>query len=428
MKGKRRRVWWERVKTLLIVLLSCSAIYLAGWTLFAQQLDALLSRLPQSTPTLDTPATFSGQTLRPAALAVTWGDKRYGLLYHQDNQEVYTQVSALLAEALSDAGAPVQTTAQEWERALSKTGLFCEYLGPMPLLTLSRWLSGQENDALSGLWTRRLCVTEDSLYYQSGGGGYYVCALEPKLTDALATLSANLSPNGARFAGEAEGYDRLRPDSLILPLTPSLPQLLAEDPVALTDLTAPSESLSQLLQVLSFHPQTNPLYAVTGGWAITDGGETLRIDAGGQLTYRRSDSSDIRYPVGDSLFDTTRSLAETTVGALCGSARLYLMEVQQEGSATVVTYGYAYRGAAIRVGREGWCAQFTVENGAVDAFTLRPRHYTALEDAPVILLPQEQAAAALPQAGDDQTLELLYEDSGQSESLIPFWAVQSAGR
>lgn len=428
MKGKRRRVW-ERVKTLLILVLSCSAIYLAGQTFFSEQLGGLFARSIQTEPASPGAAPLSGQTLRPAALAVTWSDGRYGLLYHQDDQEVITQTSALLAQALTGAAAPKTVTRQAWLQALGEPGLFCQYLAPMPLSDLSRWLSGREETNLAGVWSQRLCITAHTLYFQGEGEVYYACELANDLSAPLGQLTEQVSANGAHFAGESDQYPNLRADSLILSLTPRLPQLLAEDPIPLSDPAQPPEALSSLLQTLSFHPQTNPLYPVTGGWAITDGGETLRIDPQGQLTYRRSDQSDLRFPADEPALDATRALAEATVGSLCGDARLYLQSVRQEGGQTVIAYGYAYRGAAIQTGEEGWCAQFTVKDGCVDSFTLIPRRYTAQESADALLLPQEQAAAALDPDASHQALELFYEDPAlSSQELAPFWAVRAEGR
>lgn len=427
MRGKRRRLW-ERVKTLLILALSCSAVYLASRIFFPGQLGGLFARPAPVDPAQPGTALLSSQTLRPAALAVTRSDGRYGLLYHQDDQEAITQASSLLAQALANAAKPRAVTRQAWLQALAEPGLFCQYLAPMPLDALSRWLSGQEEPDLAQVWSQRLCITERKLYFQGEGETYYACDLSCDLAPALGQMAEQFSANGAHFAGESDKYPTLRADSLILSQAPRLPQLLVEDPVPLSsDPAQPAEALSSLLQTLSFHPQTNPLYPVTGGWAITDGGETLRIDPKGQLTYRRSDRTAQRFPAEESALDATRALAEATVGALGGDARLYLQQVRHSGALTVITYGYAYRGAAIQTGEEGWCAQFIVQDGCVDSFTLIPRRYTAREGADALLLPQEQAAAALD--ADRQSLELLYEDLvGQSQELTPFWAVRAEGR
>lgn len=421
MREKRRL--WEGVKSLLIVLLTCSAVYLASRVFFPRQSQSRSASAGSDAAATAPSATFSAQTIRPTAFAVTWDEGRYGVLYHQEDQESYTQVSALLAEALSAAGSPSQSSRAVWQKALDEPGFFCEYPGPTPLDSLARWLSGQQRPSLSGFQARRLCVTADGLYFQDPSDALWVCPLEADLTGALQGLFDLSSPNGARFAFEDAGYRHLRSDSLILPGTPSLPQLSAQDPVTPRSDGQPGEALVQLLQTLSFHPQTNPLYDITGGWAITDSGETLRIGLAGQITYRRSDDSQVRFEAQDPV-DATRALAEKTVGALGGSARLTLLQVQAEGEATIVRYGYAYRGASILVHGEDWCAQFTVDNGAVTAFTLRPRRYTVLENSPVLLLPQEQAAAALP-GGGQQSLELFYDDSGAAQPISPFWAVRT---
>lgn len=422
MRGKRRRLW-EGAKSLLILLLTCSAVYLASRVLFPRQTQALFATSGPDTAATTPSATFSAQTIRPAAFAVTWDEGRYGVLYHQEDQESYTQVSALLAEALAAAESPVRSSRSGWLKALSEPGVFCEYLGPMPLDALERWLSGQARPALAGFQARQICVTAGALYFRDQQDELWSCPLNADLTGALEGLFALCSPNGARFAVEDTGYRQLRADALILPDVPSLPQLAAQDPVTPGPNSQGGETLRQLLQTLSFHPQTNPLYDITGGWAITDSGETLRIGIAGQITYRRSDDSQIRFEAQDPV-DATRALAEKTVGALGGNARLVLRQVRAEGNATVVRYGYAYRGAAILVHGEDWCAQFTVENGAVTAFTLKPRRYTALESEPVLLLPQEQAAAALPGSGE-QSLELFYDDTGAAQPLSPFWAVRA---
>ena len=419
MRGKRRRLW-EGAKSLLILLLTCSAVYLASRVLFSRQAQTLFAA---TEPDAAVPSTsFSDLTIRPAAFAVTWDEGRYGVLYHQEDQEGYTQVSALLAEALSAADTPLHSSRSGWLKALTDPGVFCEYPGPVPLDSLARWLSGQERSALAGFQAKQLCVTADVLYFRDQSDGLWACALNADLSGALEDLFDLCSPNGARFAMEDASYRPLRSDTLTLPGTPSLPQLAVQDPVTPGTDAQPSETLRQLLQTLSFHPQTNPLYDITGGWAITDSGETLRIGIAGQLTYRRSDNSQIRFEATDPV-DATRALAEKTVGALGGSARLTLRQVRTEGGATVVRYGYAYRGAAILIHGEDWCAQFTVENGAITAFTLKPRNYTVLEEQSVLLLPQEQAAAALP-GSVEQSLELFYDDNGAAQSLSPFWAVR----
>lgn len=417
---KQRRVKWrERVKTLLIVLLSLSAVYLAGLAMLPTEVGQLFTRLPQTTAQPSVQTSFQSQTLRPAALAATQEDGRYGLLPFQDDQEAYTQFSTLLAEAIRAAGAPEELDAAQWQALLGSPGLFCEYLGEIPLTTLSRWLSGQDNEALAGYSADRLWISEDALAF-AGEAGAYTCPLSVSLTQGLEAFFARFTPNGAMFAGEDRRFAQLRPDSLVLDATPLMPQLAATDPVTVTDGGVAGDGLARILQALSFHPHTNPLYAITGGWAITDDAYTLRI-VDGVLSFRQSDDDTARYPVEGDPADLTRALAENTVGAVMGDVHLYLQSVEREGDAVTYTYGYALWGAVVRAGSPGWAARFTVEGNRVAAFDLRPRQYTLLSTASALLLPQEQAAAALT-GSQNRLLRPVYADDGSGEALSPFWA------
>lgn len=429
MKGKRRRRFWEGCKTLLIVLLSCSAVFLASRTLLPQGGRAFLSRLSQPSVSSAAPgdSARSAQTLQPAAFAVTWEEGRYAVLYHQEDQEGYTRISALLSEALSEASQPSPITARQWELALTQPGVFCEYPSVMPLDILNRWLSDQDNPVLTGYSGQRLCATADALYFSLPGEDeqYYCAPLRNDLSASLTYLSQRFSANGARFACEDGSCPLLRRDALVLSATPSVPQLMSEQPFSIDESNTPDEGLSRILQLLSFHPQTNPLYAITGGYAITDGGETLRV-TDGLITYRRTNENAVRFPAASPL-DATRALAEETVGALGGSARLYLRDVIEAENVTTITYSYAYHGAVIQQGAEDYCAKFTVKDGAITALELRPRRYTVLEDQNVTLLPQKQAAAIVGSKGSN--LVILYEDSLSAQSqLAPFWATRTEGR
>ncbi len=418
MKQHRRR-GWERFKSLLIVLLTASAIYLAGLAMAPTEMSRLFTRRPQATAQPAAQTSYLSQTLRPAALAATRSDGRYGLLPYEDDQEAYTQFSTLLAEGISAAGAPEEISLTQWRRLLARPGLFCEYLGELPLDTLSHWLSGQGNDLLAGYSADRLWISEDTLAF-AGAGGVYTCPLSVSLAQGLSAFSARFTPNGAVFAGEDGRFSRLRWDSLVLDATPLMPQLTPSDPVTVSDTGVAGDGLARILQALSFHPHTNPLYAITGGWAITDDAYTLRV-VDGVLSFRQGEGDAPRYTVEGDPLSFTRTLAEQTVGAVMGDVHLYLQSVEAEGEAVTYTYGYAFWGAVVHAGAPGWAARFTVEGGSVTSFDLHPRQYTLLAGTSALLLPQEQAAAALTGA-QNRLLRPVYADDGGAAALSPFWA------
>lgn len=415
--SKRRRLK-EWGKTLLIVLLSCSALYLASLTLLPGG-AGFWSRFsaPEALGGDETQLAFSEDTLYPAALAVTWSEGRWGCRYDPDGIPDYPQLSTLLSEALTTAGVPQSISQSDWLEALEAPGIYWEYLGDIPLEHLTRWLSDRNNAALAGFQARRLVVSGRALYFRAGNAAYSA-PLSSDLAGDLRRVSENFTANGATFAFQDEAFPLLRADTLFLSATPSMPTLLVEAPLAVNG-SAPNDALTRLLTTLSFHPQTNPLYGITGGWAVTDSGETLRL-TGGVVSYRQNNGDAPRYPTGDAPLDVTRSMAEQTVGALGGEATLYLRSCEEVDGVLTVTYGYAYRGAPVQLGSDGYCAQFVVEHGAVTAFTLRPRHYTASSSAP-LLLPQEQAAAA--HTGSRRwSMGILYEDRLDASPLAPFWA------
>lgn len=457
MKAKHRRAL-EGLKSLLIVLLACSALFLASQTLFPMREQGLLSKLPVSAPLAsEEPQTgLYSQLLRPAAFAVTREEGRYGQLYHQNSLEDYTQLYTTLAEAFTLAQSPVEISVSAWTNVLSHPGLYCEYLGAIPLDVFSLWLSGTENPTLSGHSSRYFYVTETALYFWEDSTPYS-CPLTTDLTPTLSRLFTGFTPNGALFAHQDTRFSPLQNHDLVLLTTPIVPTLTGEIPISASPSSdtndptfVPNDALFDLLQQLSFHPQTNPLYAVGDGYAITDSSETLRISSSGQISYKRSDFSTIRYFCEENPLEYTKNLVESTLGNLAGNAHIYLQNVEKSGQTTTISYGFAFYGAKIDLEDTLWCATFTIEQDTITSFSLRPRRYTVLEGGDVALLPQEQAVAVLGgfsndfpsnssissqnsvhlqqtrtlSEADPLSLGIYYYDLGTGEAIKPFWAVK----
>ena len=90
------------------------------------------------------------------------------------------------------------------------------------------------------------------------------------------------------------------------------------------------------------------------------------------MSYHTSEDAASRYPIGitdgytvSELVETTRRLAADTVGASCGAAQLYLMDITEGADGTTeVCYGYSLSGAAVLLPEDGCAARFTVRNTA----------------------------------------------------------------
>ena len=150
-RRRRRNRGLERLKTLLIVLLSLSALYLTGLVLVQNRaasgsqgvLSGLLSLFrPQSTVETSDPGS-SGQltaAARPVRIAVCDGVNRYAVQYNTaQTDKLYDSVGILLGEALSSAYSPTAITESVWQAALSSPGVWFDFLGKIPLETLSAW-------------------------------------------------------------------------------------------------------------------------------------------------------------------------------------------------------------------------------------------------------------------------------------------------
>ena len=427
--GRLRLPEW--VKTVLIVLLSLSALWLLAQSPLyrGSPLESRVARLfaPGETGGQETVSLTAAA--RPVRAAVVNDDGRYGVQYDEDAVGgVFDSLGALLGEALAAAQTPSVITESRWQEALQAPGVYFDFTGSIPFSALTQWLRGGEaGGALTGS-VRRIALAAGPgagdvwLYWQDAGTEeFYACATaldrELHLTPSLAAYL----PNAAFFAFEDEAYAACDPYTLIT-AAPS-PAVYA----AFTPLSAENDgAVTQVLEALSYSTSSGSTYAISDGTRYTDGSGTFHLTDNGVLSYYAGDAS--RYPIpaeGETptvseCIETTRRLVEDTAGRLCGDARLNLISAQWEGSDLVLTYGYSLNGAAVYLYDEGWAARFTVSGGFIDQFALRFRSYTATT-AITMLLPELQAAAALPDLGAEHAeLLLCYLDTG-GDSVSAGW-------
>lgn len=430
MRNKRRSRPVEWCKNLLIILLALSALYLLGRAqISGRVLDSVRDFLRGGSAA--TTAAASNQTtsvaVRPVRLAIYQEGQRYGVQYDQQaTDEAFAPLATLLSEALGSAGAPAPVGERVWRSALCSTGIYMDFLYPVPLATLSRWLGdGQSNSALTGT-ARRICLAADesggvSLFYiNEEDGSYYVC--ETTLSTALHLEAAvsGQSPNGAMFAFEVPGMENLAPYTL-LAANPRPPVYGAANP-----LQEDGARVSELLRALAFRAQAASLDPFAGG-QIVESNDSLRLSAGGVVTYHTIGDSGFRFSLpGDSrrdALDYVQVLAEATVGAWCGEARLCLAEVKESADGWEITFQYCLNGALVALPEGYAAAHFVVRGGAVTDFSLYLRSYSDTGETSLVL-PEEQAAAAMePLMVEGKELTLLYQDFGGEQVSAGWYAV-----
>lgn len=427
---KKNRKMVERVKTLLIVLLSCSAVYL---TVRTQLPVAFSGLLPSSTGESGSQTTQESriQAAQPLRMAVTirGGAEtlRYGVQYDQEAQDaLFQQVYSLLVEALSSAGAPESVSQEAWRQALSTApGVYFDWQDDLPFAVLNGWLS-VDNEQLSGSLRRLVLTAEDGqavIYYCNQSGSCYRAACSMVDVNRLSDAVSGVKDNGARFAFEKEEYSSLAPDTLLLGenITPTVYQ--ASNPLE-------DESVQeQVRQQLDFSADSSVSYITSDEQVIRNGNDTLRLASDGTVTFTAADDGGSRYPVAGAgvywAVERCRQLATDTLGELCGQARVYLMSVEETGTESwQIQSGYLLDGVPVRLGEEGYAARFQVTGGRVSSFTLCFRSYTDSGTTSVVL-PQLQAMAAMEAKGHEgEELLLLYLD-GKGQQVNASWAAAS---
>lgn len=424
--SKPRHRLWEAGKSLLILLLTLSALALAR-QVFQNSGTApmeLLSGTPGPSPSA---LELLGRVgvARPVRMAVTNANGRYGVQYDDGGVDaLFDALGGLLGEALGSAQTPVRTTRLAWEEALHQRGIYYEFPGAVPLSLAAAWLSGGESSLSLTAEASRLLLAESEsgdsvrLYYvDAADGSYYTCQTVVLFLD----LPDNYAPNGAMFAFEQpERYGGLAPDTLILSSPPAPPIYQAGDSLNLGE----DALRDALLQSLEFFPQSNAVYPTADAWSVRDGGDTLRLTSSGTVVYHAG-GNEPRYPIPQNasraeLVERTGQLVWNAVAPHCGAARVYLSGITQSRDTYTLTYSYTLSGAEVQLGREGWCARFTIRNGQITEYTLRLRRYS-LSGESTVLLPEYQAMAAMQaMQADGRLLFLCYYDGG-SGRVAPSW-------
>lgn len=418
MSNKRR--WIEWGKDALIVLLTLSAAWLLTMTPLVQDSGVMDLLSPRESPGTGQPVGSREMVMLPARLAVTGEGGRFGVQYDEERlKELFPPLGALLGDALASAGTPQPITEEAWRRYLGGTGVYFDFQGEVPLAVLKRWLQGPGDASPSGSARRvLLCAgAEDQVllcWQEAGGGRFFSCPTALTRSLHLDPAAEGPAPNGAYFAFEGRELTRLLdPYTLI-----TGGEQGREGYGASVPLTG-GAGTAAVLEALDYSAQSHA--PVSGGEVYLDGGDRLVVSANGTVTYRAAQPE--KYPVGSDAaggVDGAQALAERTLGALCGEARLYLISAREEEGALRVRFGYLLDGCAVRLGGEGWAAEFWVEDGYITRFTLRFRCYTANGER-ALLLPIDKAAAMLPDLTDERReLVVQYRDGGGT-AVWPDW-------
>ena len=424
MTKAHRAVEWA--KTLLIVLLTASAIFL-GWR--TKLLNDFFRTIPLFGSVAELMRGSSGngtagagsikEAARPLCIVITNEDgERYGVRYDTDARNaVYDRTSSIIGEALGSASASSEIGENEWRAALSGPGVYYEYTTPVRLSVLYGWLGARMPDITEDVSIRRVYIAfgEDKsrIYYLDHENGLFYGADTASSAGKAQELGIYTS-NGSLFAYElgTEGSSQ-SPYMLIMPGR--------EHPDIRTAITVNAEEILDVaLRALGHSSEAYTTMSYEDGSVRRVGTQfIIRIDVRGGIIYRRTDipphDPDEILPGDGENIERARAIAAETIGKVCGAAEVFFEYVEPRGvDAVSVYFGYYIAGGSVYLPDNRYAARITLAGGVVTDVDLNYREFSYTGEL-TGLLPEQQALAA---AGGE--FMLCYSDTG-AETLQPSW-------
>ncbi len=430
MKDKRQLL--ERGKTLLILLLSCSALFLisrsgffhGGTTLFGakEEQGIVTATRPQEEGRGDIDVVPSGLLIQNQA-------GRYGIQY--DTEKMSQLFEGNLGNRLREAVSGITSAKPISEEVFKETLLsgdswvFYQFSSDIPLKELSAWLSGErENPSLSGSVSALLLQGDGDYvvlsYKNEEDGTYYSSEKVLSRDGQLLTILESFSPNGVTFAFEEKNVTALDPYAFVFTQMPQFNDYNVKNPFADLD----TQEFRLLLSELSFNPKANS-YQTNDTITVMEGLDRLYLFGDGTIKYEGRDRENPRYATVDtsriSQVEYAKWLLDTITADRLGDARVYLIRVAEMEDKIQVEFGYTLSGVPVQILGDNYGAQFAIQDGMVTDFTVKVRSYEKLESISP-LLPLQQAIAAFGSYGQKEgTLQLSYLDLGKSTVASISW-------
>ena len=412
------RAWIEHVKSLLILLLTVSAVFLAWKTgLFQRMLPEQLPILPPE-PTPGTSTYIAAAN--PLSAAVT---SAAGMVHgigcdDEKMEELLQSFRPVLGEAMGSASEPVRVAEEEWRLALEGPGLFLDYGEPVSLNVLARWFGTSAAFAPEERTNRLLfSLTEDEavkLYYLDEQGAACSCDTLALGSALFAEINAYL-PNGAEFAMEVKSLSSCDPYALIQRELPELHAIYAVD-------AGENAALQKAAEVCGVNLSAGSSFQEQDGTVYLGDVGRLRLESDGCLRYIASQRGEWgETPEEADQIELSRTILSQLCEACGGIGELEYTGTERGEEST--QYRFSYRVLGIRVklnyGTAGWAV---FRNGRLEEFGFRPRTY--LTSSTVERIPPLQAAAAAGNLRPGSAPELVLSDPGGSTIIEPVWSLR----
>ncbi len=412
----------EPLKTLLILLLTASAVFLA-WkgSLFSAFFP---EREPVPTPTPEAAEETYGAAALPMAAAVTGPSGLCcGVKYDGEAlAELYERFSAILAETLGSAEQTQVISRVVWQDRLQEENLFLDYGFPLPISALAAWVGVEADWAGTESGSAFLLDHGGSgtvrLSFCGGDGRYFQCVTAASWY-TLRTLLEEYRPNGAVFAFEIPSLRSCDPFLLVLETLPPLYRALVSHETA-----GASEACAELFGV-NLGGQSR--YTEADGTLVYPGDAgVLRLWADGSISFTAGETSRLTARGSAEQIEKARQLLTSLHEAFAGEEALALSDAEaDEAGDLTLSFSYVLDGVRLDISA-GSAARVVWKDGRFSELLIRPRSYRRYETVSE-LLPEKQAAAAAGSLYRGSAARLILPDEGENR-ISPTWIVTVNGR
>ncbi len=411
----------EPLKTLLILLLTASAVFLA-WkgSLFSAFFPEIKSAV--TAPPEQDEQSFTAAVLPMTAAVTGPGGMCCGVKYDASAMaELYEGFSAILSETLGSAEEPAVISRVVWQDRLQEESLFLDYGFPLPISALAAWV-GVEADWAGKETGSAFLLDHGSagtvrLSYRAGDGRYFQCPTAASW-NTLRSILEEYRPNGAVFAFEIPELRSCDPFLLVLEQLPPLHRVQAS-----YDPAAAARAFAELFGV-NLGGQSR--YKEADGTMVYPGDNgVLRLWADGSISYAAAGDNPITARSAAEQIEKARRLLAAIHASYAGEERLELSGAEEESGDLVLSFSYVLGGVRLDISA-GPAARATWREGKLTELLIRPRSYRETETLSD-LLPEKQAAAAAGSIRRGAAARLILPDGGEGR-LEPTWIVTVDGR
>lgn len=374
--------------------------------------------------------------IRPVGVFIRDEKGGRGAIYESGASDMlYRALREELAVIMGKTSDAFPASEKEWRSALLANGVLLDYSGNIPMESLRMWF-GREDDE-TGISARYFMFSADGknvvVYVKDTRSGeiskYTTGYSSQSLMEKTKALTAVKT---AYLAVEREEKDFLSVsgETIIMENRAKLPMVS----VANAFETFRAETTNACLATFKLRDATSGMYSEQDGTAVYIADMvTLKISPDGVASYNDSrEGADETLGIeveceGETAtlaekVETARGLATALASALPGKGGIYIEDVLEAGEKVEVVFGRTVNGVPVKMKNTSYFMSVQISDGMVKSARANLRYYEPTSQTTDIFT-ERIAVAAISGRGEKGSLRLLYNDSGESQSISPEWFI-----